>query len=488
MNGNKFLLTYEESRSLDQFTITEKKIPSSILMGMAGVSIFQEYREKFSGKKILCLCGSGNNGGDGLILSHLFFQAGFSVEVFVKKGNHSLAFQFYRKLLSRTFIPVSNIETFHPNYYIQENVLIIDALLGTGFQTPVKEDIAQYIRAINYLKKKNSLCQVLSLDTPSGYSPDSQVQVHPDYLAEIGSKKMETLFLRLEENQISFHPIGFSIEEFISLQKTNVRFFQFEKPKREELVSITKRKNDSHKYLNSAISFIGGSEGMSGAIYLAIKMFHRLGGGISKLFTHSTVTRNLILKEDPSFMVDIISSSSVHDKFLHKSEVVLIGPGLRIEELKISLSEMIRMDSFAILDAGAISLANEMELNEKIILTPHLGEFGALVGKKFQNQRDALNDLIKFSRTKNVNVLLKGSLNILALPNGEIYFAKTPNPILAVMGTGDLFAGALAFFLARTKDVTLATRYAIYLLYRTRKIEKKYPTSIEILNYIGEEL
>ncbi|MCE9499820.1 MAG: NAD(P)H-hydrate epimerase, partial [Leptospira sp.] len=214
-----FLFTDPESRALDKFAIHEKKIPSNLLMGFAAISIFDKYREMFRGKKIIIVCGTGNNGGDGLAISWFLYSSGESVSVFQKEGKYSEETEFYRSLLSNSGIRIESIN-FLDEYLRNCNndpAVIVDCLLGTGFKPPLTGSYSEIIESINSFRKSNPLSEILSVDAASGFypGPDSvSTGIRPDILAEIGTEKYNSIFISDPDIKKSVHEIGFPVKEF----------------------------------------------------------------------------------------------------------------------------------------------------------------------------------------------------------------------------------------------------------------------------------
>ena len=69
----KKIVTCEEMKKLDNATIHKIGVASEVLMERAALKVVEE-TEKYLGKseKILVVCGSGNNGGDGIPLPDYF--------------------------------------------------------------------------------------------------------------------------------------------------------------------------------------------------------------------------------------------------------------------------------------------------------------------------------------------------------------------------------------------------------------------------------
>ncbi|XDD51397.1 bifunctional ADP-dependent NAD(P)H-hydrate dehydratase/NAD(P)H-hydrate epimerase [Leptospira sp. WS92.C1] len=466
-------LFYEtESRNLDRKTIELTGISGSHLMGFAALSIYQKYEKKFTQyDTIQILCGSGNNGGDGLALAFFLIQAGKSPQVYLKEGKLSEESLYYKGLFLKTGGTIFSLETYSPTES-GEKILIVDALLGTGFQPPLKNPYDTVVSTIQKQKSRNpERIFILSIDTVSGFTEESKLPFEPNALAEIGMKKWRNRFLT-ETVSKTFHKIGFPIgknpQENRDLNTGKILWKQIPKT---VLKKCLKRENDSHKYKNGAALLIGGSEGMSGAVISSLLAFHQLGGGISLLLTPSEKTVRSVLKRDPSLMIDQLGETSkiLARPFVKKASVILIGPGLKTEECPVvDLPE----EKNAILDAGAILAYKNHVLHDRVLFTPHTGELEVLLETKIHSVEQGISLCIKYSQKHRVNILWKRHSSFLIDPQGSIFLWNKPEPKLAVMGTGDLLAGILAFFLSRGFAIPEAVQLSHSLLTRAaRKID-----------------
>ncbi|MGJ4746766.1 bifunctional ADP-dependent NAD(P)H-hydrate dehydratase/NAD(P)H-hydrate epimerase [Leptospira sp. SA-E8] len=474
MNGSphfQVLFNEEEAKLLDEQTIRDRKISGTLLMGFAALSIFKTWEQVFrSAKKIIILCGSGNNGGDGYAVAQFLRAEGTLVEIYSKEGNFSEETKYYKNLTEELKIPNFPLEKFKSDL-VNPGEVLVDSLLGTGFKGPLTGEISKTIAEIHSAKErlKDSLL-VLSIDAVSGYSPDEKIPFAADILAEVGSPKIKNVFYPLSKEKKSFHPIGFLRQEFQTSK------YLLPRASREELVSKLSRAKDSHKYKNGSAVFIGGSEGMSGAILSSALAFQELGGGISQILTPSVSTLTKVLKKDPSFMVSRLETSkkSSDYPFLKKASVVCVGPGLASSDLpSLSFSK----ETYLIFDAGAFKYLDEKNLGRRTILTPHLGEWSSITGKKVQSQYSALEDAKFWAKEKQTYLLLKGPVSILFTPDGNSYFWEFQEPKLAVMGTGDLLVGILTFFLSRGEDMIGSVRLSQSILLHCAELCKGYPTA-----------
>ena len=143
-------------------------VPLSSLMKRAGTAVYEALKQKFDlkGKKILIVCYHGNNGGDGFVAARYLCDDA-SVDVLFlgdeKRLKHEAALN-YKKIVDNIRIQfVDEDEVDFDDYDI-----IVDAMLGTGIQGPLKESLRQAIQGIN-----QSTAFKVSVDIPSGMDPDT---------------------------------------------------------------------------------------------------------------------------------------------------------------------------------------------------------------------------------------------------------------------------------------------------------------------------
>ena len=175
----KFLVTTEEMRRYDGNTIKQLKLPAAVLMERAALSVVQQLKKRFGDlqdKRILVLCGGGNNGGDGMAVARLLLEEGISPEVaaFVPQDKFSQDTALQWEIL-KAYEPVIN-----PNFEASEYDIVIDALLGTGCSRAPEGILAAWIRAVNA-----SRAFVAAVDIPSGVCASSGRVYEPAVKADL---------------------------------------------------------------------------------------------------------------------------------------------------------------------------------------------------------------------------------------------------------------------------------------------------------------
>jgi Uncharacterized conserved protein len=125
----------EEMKNMDKQAMEKFGIPDSILMENAGQAAYFVILKEFGidRKKFIVLCGTGNNGGDGLVVARKLHSMGAEVKVYIlgeKKYGEAAAKNF--EILSRMPIEIKPIDLDRMRIDIAHSDAIIDAIFGTG--------------------------------------------------------------------------------------------------------------------------------------------------------------------------------------------------------------------------------------------------------------------------------------------------------------------------------------------------------------------
>jgi len=485
------IYTNEESKFIDEYCHQSLNYPETTLMGMAAVSVFHANEDLWStAEEIWIICGTGGNGGDGYALAQILFQEGQSVLIFSLGEPKRKDSAFYLKLCKDSGIPIHPITKLedYEDEKEADSVLLVDAILGTGFNPPLKEEV---ISLFEWINSSDLFFYKLSLDTASGWIAKNQnsIFIEADSIEELGTRKWENLGFSVDDKIIPryYESIGFPIRSITKDESFSHRFY-WEKCNWEEIPALIARKPNSYKYTSGSSIFFGGEEGMQGAILLSQSAFQNLGGGISKVFTTSQVTRDLILQSDPSRMVSVSDGTDIEsDPIFLKTKTIVVGPGTKtypafLKNLKL------REDQTLVLDAGAIPSQGDKIPKGNVILTPHVGEFERLTGIKAMTVQEAYPVALAFCKKNKVSLLYKSHISLFVNDSGETFVWESPNAHLATMGTGDLLAGVLARFLSLGYGNTEAVYYSLSFLEGVREMQEPYPTAGEILQFLVRKL
>jgi NAD(P)H-hydrate epimerase len=155
-------------RKVDQRTMKSFGIPGPVLMERAGLAVVSRIIERFQGKKALVMAGTGNNGGDGIMVARELSNLGYRAEVLISGKKEKLVRDARAQYRSAAAMGVPIRFESKPGPEDLHGAFIVDALLGTGLSKDIKGALARTIDMVN-----DSGCPVVSVDIPSGVSADT---------------------------------------------------------------------------------------------------------------------------------------------------------------------------------------------------------------------------------------------------------------------------------------------------------------------------
>ena len=471
------LASVDEMRFMDRYAIEKLGIAEEILMenaALASVTLLQR-KIGIRDKKFVVFCGSGNNGGDGLVVARLIHSGGGNVKVFLlgDKNKFHGAAQINMAIIDKLPIEVLKLEN---SAAAKKDVahcdVIVDAIFGTGLDRPVEGLAADVIALINKSKKK-----VLSLDIPSGVNGNTgQIlgsAVRADYTATFGLPKIGNMLYpgyelggELFVSHISFPP---SLTENSDLQiATN------------DYVALPKRQAQAYKGSVGDVLFIAGAANYYGAPYFAAMSFLKAGGGYARLAAPQSIIGKLAVKgrEIVYLPQEETAAGSIavkcKNKLLEaaaKVDMVVIGPGLSLQEETVMLvKELVRAIKVPLLidGDGLTAIAENPEIlrsrKAATILTPHLGEMARLTGKpaaKISGNKIAV--LQEAAEKLKATIVLKGAHSLIGCADGRVYINLSGNAGMATAGSGDVLTGCIAAMYGLGLKPDEATRKAVFL-------------------------
>jgi ADP-dependent NAD(P)H-hydrate dehydratase len=245
------------------------------------------------------------------------------------------------------------------------------------------------------------------------------------------------------------------------------------------LPALTPRRPDSNKGTFGRILIVAGSRGMSGAAVLCGSAALRGGAGLVKVATPREVWP-LVAVGNPCYMTvpldqdadDGFGAAALAEllEVVKGSDVVALGPGLgrgpKITKLVGTVVSQVAAP--LVLDAdGLNACADRLEILDQrvgpIIVTPHPGEFGRLLGRRAaQVQADREELAGAFARRHKLIVLLKGHGTVVT-DGGRVYVNATGNPGMATAGSGDVLTGLIAALLGQGLEPFAAAQLGAHL-------------------------
>jgi len=452
------IASVEEMRLMDRFAIENLGIAEEILMenaGLAAVNVLQN-KSGIKGRKFVIFCGTGNNGGDGLVVARLIHSQGGRAKIFLMgdKNKFRGAAQTNMAIIDKLPIEVLKLENAaEAKKDVAHCDMIIDAIFGTGLDRPVAELAADVIVLINKSKKK-----VLSLDIPSGVNGDTGeimgTAIKADYTVTFGLPKIGNMLYpgfelcgELFVSHISFPPL---LMERNDLQiATN------------DYVALPQRSAQAYKGSVGDVLFIAGAANYYGAPYFAAMSFLKTGGGYARLAAPKSMIGKLAIKgreivylsqEETAAGSIAIKSKNKLLEAAAKVDMVVIGPGLSLHEETVrlvkELAEEIKVPLLIDGD-GLTAIAENPEIlrgrKAATILTPHLGEMARLTGKPAAEISGNKIAVLKETTEKlKATIVLKGAHSLIGLPDGRVYINLSGNAGMATAGSGDVLTGCIA--------------------------------------------
>lgn len=154
-----------QMKAIDQYTIEEIGIPSSVLMERASLEIANSIIRDYEKKKIVCFCGMGNNGGDGVAIGRILFLKGFDVTLYIVGDLEKASDQMKLQVSIARKLDIPIVSTLPRE--LDDGTVSVDALVGIGLNREIDSQLDEVITFMN-----QSQSPVISVDIPSGLSAD----------------------------------------------------------------------------------------------------------------------------------------------------------------------------------------------------------------------------------------------------------------------------------------------------------------------------
>jgi NAD(P)H-hydrate epimerase len=462
------ILTTDQIKALDAYTIGHEPVLSINLMERACKAFTAWFGEHFPvSKTVGIVCGTGNNGGDGLGIARLLHEWGYSVKTWVVRGAvpDSPDFKINFERLQQSQVRIAELRSAVPPDTFAECDILIDAIFGSGLSRPAEGIYAEAIERINQADALR-----IAVDIPSGLMADKPSPppiVAARYTVSFQLPKLAFLLPANHGYVGEWTTVDIGLSKAFIKASTAKHFYLAGKDARKMLRS---RSTFDHKGDFGHALIVAGSYGKVGAAILAARAALRSGVGL--LTVHAPSCAYTALQSAvPEAMVD----ADAHDAYLtNHSDLngyasVGIGPGLGTnkETLEAFTSILRSFGKPMVIDADGINMlaANPAVLQdvpEGSILTPHPKEFQRLVGP-WQNDFERLEKQRQLASKLRSVVVVKGAYTAIASPDGNIYFNSTGNPGMATGGTGDVLTGVLTGLLAQGYHAPAAACLGVYV-------------------------
>jgi hydroxyethylthiazole kinase-like uncharacterized protein yjeF len=467
----------DEMRAMDHAAIEQYGIAAQLLMENAGHAAYFALRNEFEirNKHIIIICGSGNNGGDGLVLARKIYANGGHVQV-VLLGDptkyHGPARTNY-EIISRIPIEIQRVDELGD---VGEKIaacdLIVDAIFGTGLTREVEGFYRAVIERINASNKP-----VLSIDIPSGINGDNGqvmgVAIKADLTVTFGLPKLGNMLYpgyecggKLFVSHISFPP---------SLYQSDALKVAVNQP-----IELPPRDTAGHKGTFGKLLTIAGASSYLGAPYFSALSFLKAGGGYSRLAAPKSITSFIANKGSEIVLVpqDETESGSISLKnkdslleLIEDMDIVVLGPGLSLQEetQKLTRELAVEINKPLLIDGdGITALCADLEIIRKrkspTILTPHLGEMSRITSKSLEElDANKVDDLQEAAESLNAILVLKGAHTLIGYPDQRVFINISGNSGMATAGSGDVLTGTIAAMFCLGLSLEEAVRQGVFI-------------------------
>ena len=396
------LFTSSEIRKQEKLLI-DYGVSVDTLIERAGAGL----SNRIKGRRVAVIIGGGNNGADGASLTLNLLDRGVDVDLYtVGTINSEYTKGSFVRLKTVGVLPRDWKECSDFSVYD----CVVDCIFGIGLSREITGDYRDAILSINEQSR-----YIISADIPSGLSADNGkimgVSVEADETVSFSGGKVGY-----------FIGDGLDVTGDITYVDTGIVGKDFEAELLEDFV-LPKRRRNTHKGSYGKVTIISGCPKYVGAGILATRSAEatlRAGAGLVKLcvpYSMRDVYGKHVLEATLDFLPDddgwIAFDKNKLDELIDGCDVIAIGMGLgKTDEVRKIVEYLLsNCTKPLVLDADALNVlvgsVDILKKGRRVVVTPHLGEFGRLIGKPISDI-DFLDDAKRFARDYGVTLHLKG--------------------------------------------------------------------------------
>jgi NAD(P)H-hydrate epimerase len=470
------LVTGSEMRALDAHTIETLGVTGDSLMESAGRAVAQAALQLGGGEgTVSCLCGGGNNGGDGLVAARQLHGLGVPVRILLVGDRQALAGDAGRNAERAEAVGLR----LEPLGALPSEGVLVDAVFGTGLARDVTGSLAETFAEIEARRATGAL-RVLAVDVPSGLCADTGrargTMLRADATLTIGLPKLGLALEpgRSHAGRIQVARIGIAdtapgvVPRACLLTPAGVA------------AALPSRPAAGHKGSFGHALLVAGSEGKTGAAALAAQGAARVGAGLVTVGCPAGVHDVLEVKCTEAMTAPLsdterrglaASAEPAVLALVEGKSAMGLGPGIGREPETGDLVRAVakRVELPLVLDAdGLHAFASDPSLltqrHAPTILTPHPGEAAALLQTTAAEvNADRAHAARTLAARTGAVVLLKGAASVTAEPEGRLVVNPTGGPALGSGGTGDVLLGVVVGLLAQGLAPAEAAALAAYV-------------------------
>lgn len=461
------LLRAQQATEIDLRTQERYGVDGQILMENAGQKAWAAVRDRFASSRDRCdsivfIAGSGNNGGDALVMARQACIEGEIDPIVVTVKSElwgAVGAQWARLAALGVQRSVWELDEKRCRELIAGAELVVDGITGTGLGGPLRTSEARLVEVVN-----SSSAYRVAIDIPSGMrdaGAGDEPAIDADLTICTGYRKrlLYAPCRRERAGEIDWIDPGFPADADSSAQGQTYLVDPAEYPV--SRIGVDRLSRDAHKGTRGRVVVIGGGEGTEGAPILSGIAALTAGAGMVQVITTEGSAAAGIARE-PGIMW---SATPPKRETFDWADAVVLGPGwVDAEESEFlnALRWSTESGTALVIDAAGLRLlAKNLSRKDReilanhpgeVVLTPHPGELAALcdtdISTVLSQPYRVLEELAEMVPT--VTTILKGSASILRHRDGWYAVIDGRTPELAVAGSGDVLSGILGSYLAGT--------------------------------------
>ena len=506
----RYVLDAASMKNVDSYSINTLGIPSVVLMERAALSVTEAIESKVKGNihtDIICVCGRGNNGADGLAVARQLYLKGYNVDVYIINSHASTKeFDIQLNIIKNLGIECINSPDF------SKYGVIVDALFGNGLSRELAGEARIVVDTINkcstsvrsqYTQNSdnNGNRLVVAVDIPSGISASTGVvmgsAVNADITVTFGFEKIGHILYPAASycGKIIRKDIGFA--QYPDMTRD---IFTYDYSDISDMLPL--RKPDGNKGTFGKALVIAGSRLYGGAAVLSSRAAARIGAGLVRALTHIS-NRTAVITGNMECIVDtydtdeecgdfVKNTETLVDKCICWADVVCIGPGLSMEESAVKLVRSVsaKKNIKKLYDADALNIIAQYKIeldgsnddvdyeaggnsgnasykddmsDKNVVVTPHIGEMSRLTGLDIAVIKNNPIDTARtYSREHNCVCVLKDARTIVS--DGErVYINMSGYDGMATGGSGDVLSGIITGLMAQGLTTFEASALGVYI-------------------------
>ena len=490
------ILTTEDARYIDQEVPKQLGVSLEILMENAGRGIvdalwgqydlFSLDNARSINSFVLFICGTGNNGADGLVAARHLLEQGVAVQIALV-GDTSKCSDLFAVQLKRCEAMGCIIDMFDDFNDWSNVAIVVEGIMGTGLAGRLRVTTIDILHVID----SQYNFDLWAIDVPAGVDATagqiSEGTLSYDYTVTFGAIKQGLLLYpgKAIGGTVIVAPLGAPWQQVLVNRDSTITI---DSDLAETLINY--RVPMAHKGVNGNTLIVGGSSDMVGAPMLSAEAAVHSGAGKVTLCVPEIIKRAVQGRIIPEVMVTSINENhSIYEG----RQVVAIGPGLgRTIDIPDLVNHVIDCyEGALVIDADALYALGHVGSVDKdalrdgkvesiykmerqlpyCVMTPHLGEFSRLIDLPIKwIERHYITLARAFAKAHQVVLVLKGIPSIVALPDGTVYVNTIGNAGMGTGGMGDVLTGIIAGFISQDYSLQDSAILGVYVHSRSADI------------------